>query len=71
MQNKIRKRHPNVCRKCVNEAFNRHGHLYSSDCVYHYYPRICPMCGQTKNIVIGLRFSGRLKMLIAGRRKNV
>ena len=50
----------NVCRQCINKAFGIH--LNHTDCKYDLlYPGKCPGCGEMKNIVTGLRMSGRFK----------
>lgn len=61
--NSIHKKYgANICRKCINREYDVH--LKSSDCLYHNpFPSICSCCGEPKNIVTGLRLTGRLKLL--------
>ncbi len=52
----------NICRQCINVTYDTH--LKHFDCLYGTpYPGNCPSCGEMKNIVTGLRFSGFLKLL--------
>lgn len=52
----------NVCRRCINRTF--HVNLEPPDCSYAMYPSPCSACGNVHNIVIGLRRSGKLKLLL-------
>ena len=51
----------NLCRKCINELYRTH--LTRENCVYGYIYN-CPHCGEMKNIVIGFKGGGKLKMLL-------
>lgn len=58
----------NVCRQCINKAYNIH--LLHTDCRYDLpYPALCPHCKEMKNIVTGLRLSGFFKSLFAKKGK--
>ena len=54
--------HGRLCRQCLNDYY--HLHLSPSDCVYDGpYQRQCVRCGQVRNNMGGLRWSGRMKTL--------
>ena len=45
----------------INDSFR--SHLRHTDCFYSLFPDVCSVCGQMRNIIVGLRLSGKLKML--------
>ena len=51
----------NVCRHCINKLTG--ARLERRDCVYDTYQRVCPSCELMQNIVMDLRFSGKLKLM--------
>ena len=51
-----------ICRRCINREFG--AHLKTKDCMYAMYPSTCVCCGETRNIVIGLRLCRSLKLLL-------
>ena len=52
-----------VCRRCICRQYDVD--LKREDCVYAYpFPQTCAVCGEYRNIVTGLRLSGRLKLLL-------
>ena len=55
-----------ICRSCINTEYG--SHLTTKDCMYGIYPDKCVCCGEMRNIVIGFRLSGSLKMLLNQRR---
>ena len=58
---KVKKRYNRyICRQCLNQRYNVH--LVPDDCIYDQRDD-CPRCKQEKNIVSGLKFSGKMKML--------
>ncbi len=50
-----------ICRRCINRKY--HVSLKKEDCVYGYLYK-CPVCHENRNIVVGFRASGKLKMLL-------
>ena len=52
---------PNVCRRCIRKRYNVD--LQPEDCVYAHFPGECSCCGIPHNLVVGLRLSGKLKLL--------
>ena len=50
-----------ICRKCINKRY--HARLQPNDCIYGYYYR-CPRCKEDHHIVVGMKMSGKLKMLL-------
>ena len=61
--NKIRSVFPGpVCRRCINDYFQVD--LKSKDCKYELpYVAECSCCGYARNIVTGLKLSGKIKMM--------
>ena len=51
-----------ICRRCINRELGTH--LKTNDCLYGIYPSKCACCGNRRNIVVGFRLSGRLKLLL-------
>lgn len=52
----------NICRKCINQEYGTD--LRPFDCEYaNPFPSLCVCCGEPKNIVTGLKLTGRLKLL--------
>lgn len=52
-----------LCRGCINSLC--HAELERNDCLYgNIYPERCDHCGEMRNIVKGLRLSGKLKLLL-------
>lgn len=50
-----------ICRRCINRLF--HVHLKPTDCLYGLpFPQRCRACGEMRNIVTGLRLSGKMKL---------
>ena len=50
-----------ICRRCINQLFGVH--LKHKDCRYGVpYPQRCRACGEMRNIVTGLRMTGKLKL---------
>lgn len=50
-----------VCRRCIGRAYNVK--LLPKDCIYDDYPQMCICCRKVHNIVVGFKFSGKIKML--------
>lgn len=48
-----------ICRRCINKAY--HVKLIPEDCVYGYVYS-CPVCNENRNIVVGFRKTGKVKM---------
>ena len=65
MKNTFSPQHEHICRRCINRQYGIN--LQSRDCKYWHWPTHCAQCGNVRNIVVGLRFSGKWKM--AFRRK--
>lgn len=61
--NQVREKYgANICRKCINREYQVN--LKPSDCEYaNPFPSLCACCGEPKNIVTGLRLTGKLKLL--------
>ncbi len=51
-----------ICRRCINREFG--ARLKPNDCIYEMYPSRCVCCGETRNIVIGFKICGSLKLLL-------
>ena len=52
-----------VCRRCINDYFNVN--LEPGDCRYDgEYLQFCQVCEQMRHIVVGLSFSGKLKLMM-------
>ena len=51
----------NLCRQCINDNFNCN--LKTSNCIYSDYQYTCSNCQKLRNIVCGLRLSGKIKLL--------
>ena len=67
IMDKINRSYTHICRRCINNEYNVE--LQSSDCNYGYpFPIRCSCCGETRNIVTGLKFSGKLKMIFRKRK---
>ncbi len=49
------------CRECLNRVY--HLKLERQDCLYIRYPGKCMYCGDIKNIVEDIRWSGRIKLI--------
>lgn len=49
-----------TCRRCINARWGTH--LKMEDCLYLPFAAPCSRCEQIRNIVAGLRFSGRWKL---------
>lgn len=61
--NRIRTKYGgNLCRRCINEAYQVQ--LQTNDCWYEYYPHVCPRCGEIHNIVNDLKLSAKLRLLL-------
>lgn len=52
-----------MCRRCINQK--THINLKRKDCVYMMYPYKCLSCGAISNIVCGVRWQSRYKILFA------
>ena len=52
---------PNVCRRCIRKRYKVN--LLPEHCVYAHFPGEYSCCGEPHNLVIGLRLSGRIKLL--------
>ncbi len=50
----------NICRKCINSFYDVK--LEPKDCVYGY-TYICPRCKEARNIVVGFKAGGKMKMM--------
>ncbi|MBQ8161025.1 MAG: hypothetical protein IJ083_09760 [Clostridia bacterium] len=50
-----------ICRRCINDDY--HIHLRHRDCRYLPVQSTCPACHGTRNLVVGVRLSGQLKLL--------
>lgn len=51
----------NSCRSCINKKY--HVKLERKDCIYEYYPRMCPECNKVKNIVKDINFWSKIKLM--------
>lgn len=59
LQKVHRKRGIQLCRHCICNICNVN--LKQKDCIYYIYPAKCIECNNT-NIVIGLTFTGKIKL---------
>ena len=50
-----------LCRRCMNRRYGVH--LAHRDCIQSPSPRECPCCRKVESAVVGLKLSGRIKML--------